>query len=190
MPIRWMAPECIMDAKFDSKGSLCYYYSVSMCGTVSMCLRYLTGDVWSFGVVLWELFSFGQVPYAAMSGDDVLQYVVMGHRLGRPALCPEIVYELMLRCWSAIRPSFTSCNEIMLMLAAGVHLTALPKMELADKNAAMLLDSTSSPTTDPPISSAEHIFDTLSDARVSSSPHHRNHGPAGGDERTGSPACR
>ena len=126
--------------------------------------------MWSFGVVLWELYSFGQVPYAAMSGDEVLQYVVMGHRLGRPSFCPEILYELMLRCWSAMRPSFTSCTEFMLMLAAGVHMTSLPKIELADKNAAVLFDSTTTPVSDPSLSQAEQIFGTRSD-QLSVSPH-------------------
>ncbi len=52
MPIRWMAPEALMDGRFSHKG-----------------------DVWSFGVVLWEIVTFGQIPYPGMSNQEVFEKV-------------------------------------------------------------------------------------------------------------------
>lgn len=85
-PIKWYAPES-------------YNY-----GTFSH-----SSDVWSFGVTLWEMFSFGLVPYGEMKGVDVIKAIEEGDRLTRPAKCPEKMFTCMESCWNynpKERPSF------------------------------------------------------------------------------------
>ncbi|RUS84382.1 hypothetical protein EGW08_007844 [Elysia chlorotica] len=86
-PIKWYAPE-----------SVCY-------GHFSR-----ASDVWSYGVTLWEMFSYGAAPYEEMTGVEVIKFIEDGNRLGQPLKCPEVVYGTMLRCWSwepAERPTFS-----------------------------------------------------------------------------------
>eukprot|EP00727_Mastigamoeba_balamuthi_P003592 m51a1_g1323 putative a chain structural analysis of dfg-in and dfg-out dual src-abl inhibitors sharing a common vinyl purine template (924) ;mRNA; r:255587-258992 len=71
-------------------------------------------DVWSFGVVLWELFSRGMDPYAEIQKHKLCEYLLSGERLRCPEGCPPEVYSLMERCWSAdpsVRPSFAQLYE-------------------------------------------------------------------------------
>ncbi|XP_050310203.1 fibroblast growth factor receptor 1 isoform X2 [Anthonomus grandis grandis] len=75
-PLRWMAPEAIECRKCDNKT-----------------------DVWSFGVVLWEIASLGAFPYNDLSNEDVISYIVRGHRLERPETCTDQLYDLMRDCW-------------------------------------------------------------------------------------------
>ncbi|KRZ21899.1 Insulin receptor [Trichinella pseudospiralis] len=88
MPVRWMAPEALQDAKFTSKS-----------------------DVWSYGVVLWEIATLASQPYAGLSNEQVFERVVERRQLlARPNDCPPGFYELMRLCWSANprdRPSFS-----------------------------------------------------------------------------------
>lgn len=76
-PVKWYAPECINYYKFSSKS-----------------------DVWSFGVLMWEAFSYGQKPYRGMKGSDVSAMLEKGERMGCPAGCPREMYELMNLCWT------------------------------------------------------------------------------------------
>ncbi|XP_065185968.1 tyrosine-protein kinase Tec-like [Sycon ciliatum] len=85
-PIKWAAPEVISFAKFSSKS-----------------------DVWSFGVLVWELFSSGKQPYPTFSNSQVLDEVLRGYRLERPQRCPPEVYEIVSTTWHKDleeRPSF------------------------------------------------------------------------------------
>ncbi|XP_011302292.1 tyrosine-protein kinase shark isoform X2 [Fopius arisanus] len=91
-PIKWYAPES-------------YNF-----GTFSH-----ASDVWSFGVTLWEMFSYGEQPYGDRRGVDVIQLVEKGERLDKPEDCPEHVYDVMQRCWSYApqdRPTFCELFEI------------------------------------------------------------------------------
>ncbi|XP_017163441.1 tyrosine-protein kinase SYK isoform X2 [Poecilia reticulata] len=76
-PVKWYAPECINYFKFSSKS-----------------------DVWSFGVLMWEAFSFGQKPYKGMKGNDVMQMLESGKRMEPPVNCPTEMYDLMTTCWT------------------------------------------------------------------------------------------
>ncbi|XP_021168259.1 tyrosine-protein kinase SYK isoform X2 [Fundulus heteroclitus] len=76
-PVKWYAPECINYFKFSSKS-----------------------DVWSFGVLMWEAFSFGQKPYKGMKGNDVMQMIESGKRMEPPVNCPTEMYDLMTSCWT------------------------------------------------------------------------------------------
>ena len=77
LPIRWMPPEAIMYAKFT-----------------------LQSDIWSFGVVLWEIFSYGAQPYFALSNEEVVEYIRNGNVLKHPPGTPMEIYDLMVDCWA------------------------------------------------------------------------------------------
>lgn len=88
IPYKWSAPEAISHGKFSNKS-----------------------DVWSFGVLLYELTTYGSVPYPALSNQEVFQQVTKGYRMPAPAKCPNFLYQIMLKCWSAApddRPDFKS----------------------------------------------------------------------------------
>ncbi|XP_026330371.1 tyrosine-protein kinase Fer isoform X6 [Hyposmocoma kahamanoa] len=76
IPIKWTAPEALNFGKYTS---LC--------------------DVWSYGVLMWEIFSKGDTPYAGMSNSRAREKIDTGYRMPAPEGCPEDVYALMLRCW-------------------------------------------------------------------------------------------
>ncbi|KAL4226893.1 Plexin b2a [Mactra antiquata] len=66
-------------------------------------------DVWSYGVVLWELLTRGVSPYPDVDNSDIISHIKDGNRMKKPKQCPEDVYGLMLRCWtmeSDSRPTF------------------------------------------------------------------------------------
>lgn len=88
IPVRWTAPEAIAFRKFTS-----------------------ASDVWSYGVVLWEVMSYGERPYWNWSNQDVIKSIEKGYRLPAPMDCPEALYQLMLDCWQkqrTHRPTFSS----------------------------------------------------------------------------------
>ncbi|XP_010141848.1 PREDICTED: BDNF/NT-3 growth factors receptor-like [Buceros rhinoceros silvestris] len=76
LPIRWMPPESIMYRKFTTES-----------------------DVWSLGVVLWEIFTYGKQPWYQLSNNEVIECITQGRVLQRPRTCPKEVYDLMLGCW-------------------------------------------------------------------------------------------
>ncbi|CAG9858272.1 unnamed protein product [Phyllotreta striolata] len=93
LPVRWMAPESLTDGFFTSQS-----------------------DVWSFGVLLWEIMTLGQQPYPARTNTEVLHYVRRGGRLGKPVDCPEELHNLLLKCWEfdpEKRPTFKYCFEVL-----------------------------------------------------------------------------
>lgn len=87
LPSRWMAPEAITDNFFTSMS-----------------------DVWAFGVLMWEVFTLGQVPYSDKANEtEILQFLESGGRLNKPVYCPENIFSMMLSCWRSSpfrRPSF------------------------------------------------------------------------------------
>ncbi|XP_033097850.1 ephrin type-A receptor 4-like isoform X2 [Anneissia japonica] len=93
IPIRWTSPEAISYKKFTS-----------------------ASDVWSYGVLMWEVVSFGERPYWNWSNQDVIQAVEKGYRLPPPMDCPEAVHQLMLDCWQKDRlhrPTFATIVSIL-----------------------------------------------------------------------------
>uniref|UniRef100_A0A3B5L250 Ephrin type-B receptor 3 n=1 Tax=Xiphophorus couchianus TaxID=32473 RepID=A0A3B5L250_9TELE len=87
IPIRWTAPEAIAYRKFTS-----------------------ASDVWSYGIVMWEVMSYGERPYWDMSNQDVINAVEQDYRLPPPMDCPTALHQLMLDCWVKernLRPKFT-----------------------------------------------------------------------------------
>ncbi|KAJ3606406.1 hypothetical protein NHX12_025927 [Muraenolepis orangiensis] len=85
-PVKWTAPEAMHTGKFTIKS-----------------------DVWSFGVLLYEVITFGQMPYPTMTNYQVVTQVPTGYRMPAPASCPKVMYELMADCWKEDehqRPTF------------------------------------------------------------------------------------
>jgi serine/threonine protein kinase len=67
-------------------------------------------DIWSFGIVMWEIFNFGMIPYSNMSNQEVVQQVINGYRLNSPSNCSNEIQELIQQCWNSnpnSRPTFT-----------------------------------------------------------------------------------
>ncbi|XP_074679429.1 ephrin type-A receptor 5 isoform X8 [Strix aluco] len=93
IPIRWTAPEAISFRKFTS-----------------------ASDVWSYGIVMWEVMFYGERPYWEMTNQDVIKAVEEGYRLPSPMDCPAALYQLMLDCWQKDRNSRPKFDEIVSML--------------------------------------------------------------------------
>ncbi|XP_068677118.1 tyrosine-protein kinase receptor Tie-1-like [Montipora foliosa] len=71
-------------------------------------------DVWSFGVLLWEIETGGCAPYAGMVVSELVEKLKAGSRLEKPRYCSDWLYGVMLRCWNAnpkTRPTFEELSE-------------------------------------------------------------------------------
>ncbi|NWU38529.1 EPHA2 protein, partial [Hylia prasina] len=93
IPIRWTAPEAISYRKFTS-----------------------ASDVWSYGIVMWEVMSYGERPYWELSNHEVMKAINEGFRLPAPLDCPSAIYQLMMQCWQqerGRRPKFTDIVSIL-----------------------------------------------------------------------------
>uniref|UniRef100_A0A0N4US78 receptor protein-tyrosine kinase n=1 Tax=Dracunculus medinensis TaxID=318479 RepID=A0A0N4US78_DRAME len=93
IPVRWTAPEAITHRKFTA-----------------------ASDVWSFGVVMWEVCSFGERPYWEWTNQKVISEVTLGYRLPPPMDTPVTLHNLMLRCWHIDRhkrPTFAQILQIL-----------------------------------------------------------------------------
>jgi serine/threonine protein kinase len=91
LPVKWMPPEAFLDGIFTSKT-----------------------DIWSFGILLWEVMSLGYMPYPGRGNQEVMQLVTNGGRLEPPNYCPGPLYGLMCQCWHPIpeeRPNFLTILE-------------------------------------------------------------------------------
>ncbi|XP_039372104.1 megakaryocyte-associated tyrosine-protein kinase isoform X2 [Mauremys reevesii] len=91
LPVKWTAPEALKNNKFSTKS-----------------------DVWSYGILLWELFSYGRAPYSRMTLKEVTEMVEKGYRMEAPEECPPSLYALMKSCWETEpgkRPSFKKLTE-------------------------------------------------------------------------------
>ncbi|KRT86207.1 protein kinase [Oryctes borbonicus] len=76
LPIKWTAPEALKRNIFSNKS-----------------------DMWSFGILLWEIYSFGRVPYPRIPLADVVKVVEKGYRMEAPEGCPPEIYEIMRQSW-------------------------------------------------------------------------------------------
>lgn len=73
-------------------------------------------DVWAFGVLLWEIATYGMSPYPGIDLTDVFHKLESGYRMERPPGCPPEVYELMRQCWqwnATDRPSFKAIHHAL-----------------------------------------------------------------------------
>ncbi|CAL8262813.1 unnamed protein product [Merluccius merluccius] len=107
LPIRWMPPESIMYRKFTTES-----------------------DVWSFGVILWEIFTYGKQPWFQLANNEVIECITQGRVLERPRVCPKEIYDMMLGCWQREPQQRLNIKDIQKMLftmmkAAPVYLDIL-----------------------------------------------------------------
>uniref|UniRef100_A0A8C8YVI7 Tyrosine-protein kinase n=1 Tax=Prolemur simus TaxID=1328070 RepID=A0A8C8YVI7_PROSS len=92
-PIKWTAPEAINFGSFTIKS-----------------------DVWSFGVLLMEIVTYGRIPYPGMTNPEVIRALERGYRMQRPENCPEELYSIMTRCWKnrpEERPTFEYIQSVL-----------------------------------------------------------------------------
>uniref|UniRef100_A0A8C8GAY6 receptor protein-tyrosine kinase n=1 Tax=Oncorhynchus tshawytscha TaxID=74940 RepID=A0A8C8GAY6_ONCTS len=121
IPVRWTAPEAIAYRKFTS-----------------------ASDVWSYGIVMWEVMSFGERPYWDMSNQDVINAIEQDYRLPPPMDCPTALHQLMLDCWQKdrnARPKFldivNTLDKMMrnpTSLKAVATITAVPSQPLLGRS--------------------------------------------------------
>lgn len=93
IPVRWTAPEAALYQRFSVKS-----------------------DVWSFGVLLYEMMSRGKMPYEGKSNKEVMELLGSGYRLPCPGHCPPNIYRIMVDCWnpeSSKRPSFHALHNLL-----------------------------------------------------------------------------
>ncbi|MBN3282524.1 LYN kinase, partial [Polyodon spathula] len=92
-PIKWTAPEAINYGSFTIKS-----------------------DMWSFGILLYEIVTHGKNPYPGMSNADVMSSVQRGFRMGCPDKCPQELYDIMTSCWKSKpedRPTFDYLQSVL-----------------------------------------------------------------------------
>ncbi|KAM9501255.1 tyrosine-protein kinase Lyn-like [Clarias gariepinus] len=92
-PIKWTAPEAINYGSFTIKS-----------------------DMWSFGILLYEIITFGRIPYSGLSNGEVMARVQRGYRMQCPENCPSELYDIMTSCWKAKpeeRPTFDFMQSVL-----------------------------------------------------------------------------
>jgi len=89
-------------------------------------------DLWSFGVLMWEITSLGEQPYISKSNEEVISYVRAGGRLPMTLNCPSTLYQLMLRCWSAAnaRLNFKLCLKNIIALRQDIEDASLNPVDV------------------------------------------------------------
>ncbi|XP_026552384.1 macrophage colony-stimulating factor 1 receptor isoform X2 [Pseudonaja textilis] len=100
LPVKWMAPESIFE-----------------------CVYTVQSDVWSYGILLWEIFSLGRSPYPGIKVNNKFYSLVkQGYHMGKPDFAPDDMYNIMTACWKlepTQRPTFSQiCTLIQKQLDA------------------------------------------------------------------------
>ena len=98
IPLKWYAPESIERCRFTSKS-----------------------DVWSYGITLYEMWSYGEIPYGEKNGVELYEFIKSGKRLSQPKDCLNSTYEIMMKCWEwneEYRPSFEDLAKIFKKLTS------------------------------------------------------------------------
>ncbi|XP_062846719.1 tyrosine-protein kinase BTK-like [Trichomycterus rosablanca] len=100
-PVRWSPPEVLLYSKFSSKS-----------------------DIWAFGVLMWEIYTLGRMPYERLNNSDIVDKVPAGYRLYRPQMASDRIYSIMTMCWHEKpdeRPTFQDLVMIIQDLLDNMH---------------------------------------------------------------------
>ncbi|XP_066517625.1 ephrin type-A receptor 4 isoform X2 [Hoplias malabaricus] len=140
IPIRWTAPEAIAYRKFTS-----------------------ASDVWSYGIVMWEVMSYGERPYWDMSNQDVIKAIEEGYRLPPPMECPVSLHQLMLECWLRDRSDRPKFSQIVNMLDKLIRNPASLKRTGGEASRPQLSVLSHNPSVEPPpsLGSVEEWLKTI-----------------------------
>ncbi|XP_077865911.1 tyrosine kinase receptor Cad96Ca-like [Saccoglossus kowalevskii] len=90
LPLRWMAIESIMDCVYTTKS-----------------------DIWSYGIVMWEIFNFGDTPYPEMTPADIIHELQQGYKMPKPSSCSVAIYTMMTQCWNETPSTRPECSDII-----------------------------------------------------------------------------
>jgi proto-oncogene tyrosine-protein kinase Met len=97
LPVKWMSPESLEKGTYNTKT-----------------------DVWSYGVLVWELMTRGVTPYSDVNNCHLLRYLKQGNRMARPTFCPKVLYNVIMKCWDKdpkLRPKFQElCDKIQTII--------------------------------------------------------------------------
>uniref|UniRef100_A0AC35GNR8 Protein kinase domain-containing protein n=1 Tax=Panagrolaimus sp. PS1159 TaxID=55785 RepID=A0AC35GNR8_9BILA len=102
-PIKWLSIEALINCEFSEKS-----------------------DVWAFGILCYETFSLGAVPYSDMSNSEMIEFLQSGQRLKCPMKTPHLIYDLMQNCWKKEPKDRPKFNEI------SFHLRSMLEKETAN----------------------------------------------------------
>ncbi|CAI4233322.1 unnamed protein product [Auanema sp. JU1783] len=124
LPVRWLPPEAISNHKFSH-----------------------ASDIWAFGVTMWEIFSYGEVPFDTLTNDEVVSYAMAGMRPPRPNACPSEIYEIMKKCWAMSPDERISLEDILLHPSISAITDTTTNASTNGSNSFPLTEITLTPTT-------------------------------------------
>lgn len=131
LPVKWMAPEALFDRVYTTQS-----------------------DVWSYGILLWEIMTLGGTPYPSVPIEKLFQLLRDGHRMEKPQGCSDKLYELMRDCWNQspyTRPTFTELVDRL-----DYHLLDASEEEYLDLSIPVLDTPPSSSESESSLSFAAH----------------------------------
>ena len=111
LAVRWTAPEGYTSNRLSIKSDTSDRLSIMTKSNISYRLS-IKSDVWSFGILLWELVTKGSLPYPGMTNQQVREAVPRGYRMPIPKDCPKPLYQIMLHCWELYDIKRTTFNNI------------------------------------------------------------------------------
>lgn len=136
LPVKWMALEALFDRVYTTQS-----------------------DVWAFGILLWEIVTFGGSPYPGVPLENLFELLKSGHRMEKPLNCPDNIYEIMLKCWQDLplhRPTFQE-----LVQEFDAMLVSLSDKEYLDLDAALMSPlEPQTPTSSEPTSTPRNSLGT------------------------------